>query len=332
MMQTATCLKYATVLVISCIVLGIWFIWNSAPAHALSCIQPGTAAEELDAADVVLYGEVTEVLQDKDRQANSNVHLLPTAATATIEVKEYFKGDLGDEIEVSLGAYAYWFSVPQVGQKVVLYLNVPTAGETISMPLCGRSVVGDVTKELRLLKEAVGQPNPTKPISPRDCHRYKANSRAQQGFGLAHNPRTKALMLRAACGTDGVEVSSQPGSTGVTYKYGYYYHDKAWKRFAYQGAARSSNWLEGKVSYRLANRIATPGTTVYFIAFTCDWDGTKWNCGCTDTACTKPSWQIQQIEVPAQNTGQTFCTQDAMMCPDGTYVGRTGPNCEFVCP
>lgn len=27
-----------------------------------------------------------------------------------------------------------------------------------------------------------------------------------------------------------------------------------------------------------------------------------------------------------------MCTMDAMMCPDGTYVGRSGPNCEFVCP
>ena len=26
------------------------------------------------------------------------------------------------------------------------------------------------------------------------------------------------------------------------------------------------------------------------------------------------------------------CTMDAKMCPDGTYVGRTGPKCEFVCP
>lgn len=26
------------------------------------------------------------------------------------------------------------------------------------------------------------------------------------------------------------------------------------------------------------------------------------------------------------------CTQDAKLCPDGTYVGRTGPNCQFVCP
>jgi hypothetical protein len=26
------------------------------------------------------------------------------------------------------------------------------------------------------------------------------------------------------------------------------------------------------------------------------------------------------------------CTEEAMQCPDGSYVGRTGPNCEFVCP
>ena len=24
------------------------------------------------------------------------------------------------------------------------------------------------------------------------------------------------------------------------------------------------------------------------------------------------------------------CTKEAMQCPDGSYVGRTGPNCEFV--
>jgi hypothetical protein len=37
-----------------------------------------------------------------------------------------------------------------------------------------------------------------------------------------------------------------------------------------------------------------------------------------------------------QNTspnGEVACTQEAMQCPDGSYVGRTGPNCEFAqCP
>ena len=31
-------------------------------------------------------------------------------------------------------------------------------------------------------------------------------------------------------------------------------------------------------------------------------------------------------------TNPVACTMDAMQCPDGSYVGRSGPNCEFVCP
>lgn len=27
-----------------------------------------------------------------------------------------------------------------------------------------------------------------------------------------------------------------------------------------------------------------------------------------------------------------MCTADAMQCPDGSYIGRTGPSCAFVCP
>jgi hypothetical protein len=26
------------------------------------------------------------------------------------------------------------------------------------------------------------------------------------------------------------------------------------------------------------------------------------------------------------------CQADARTCPDGTIVGRTGPDCEFICP
>jgi hypothetical protein len=33
------------------------------------------------------------------------------------------------------------------------------------------------------------------------------------------------------------------------------------------------------------------------------------------------------------SSGVVACTQEAMQCPDGSYVGRTGPNCEFTpCP
>lgn len=39
---------------------------------------------------------------------------------------------------------------------------------------------------------------------------------------------------------------------------------------------------------------------------------------------------------PVENTQdpeQVFCTMEAKLCPDGSYVGRSGPNCEFdPCP
>lgn len=36
---------------------------------------------------------------------------------------------------------------------------------------------------------------------------------------------------------------------------------------------------------------------------------------------------------PLPEGGQRMCTMDAKICPDGTGVGRTGPNCEFApCP
>jgi len=35
----------------------------------------------------------------------------------------------------------------------------------------------------------------------------------------------------------------------------------------------------------------------------------------------------------SRNNNQRACTQEAKLCPDGSAVGRTGPNCEFApCP
>jgi hypothetical protein len=42
-------------------------------------------------------------------------------------------------------------------------------------------------------------------------------------------------------------------------------------------------------------------------------------------------WE-EKCEVVATTTNPVACTMDAMMCPDGTYVGRSGPDCKFVCP
>lgn len=41
---------------------------------------------------------------------------------------------------------------------------------------------------------------------------------------------------------------------------------------------------------------------------------------------------VTEIGLPGGGTSEqpVACTMDAKMCPDGSYVGRVGPNCEFA--
>ena len=45
-------------------------------------------------------------------------------------------------------------------------------------------------------------------------------------------------------------------------------------------------------------------------------------------------WEDCHIEEePDEPDEPVFCTMDAKQCPDGSYVSRQGPNCEFApCP
>lgn len=61
---------------------------------------------------------------------------------------------------------------------------------------------------------------------------------------------------------------------------------------------------------------------------------------CKDHPSFCPGFQIPQPTARPTNPPSTenpqegvACTQEAKLCPDGSYVGRTGPNCEFSpCP
>ncbi|MCR4279454.1 MAG: hypothetical protein NUV78_01810 [Candidatus Zambryskibacteria bacterium] len=46
------------------------------------------------------------------------------------------------------------------------------------------------------------------------------------------------------------------------------------------------------------------------------------------------AWLVKpERSIAPGNDGEAvFCTMDALQCSDGSWVGRTGPNCEFVCP
>lgn len=61
------------------------------------------------------------------------------------------------------------------------------------------------------------------------------------------------------------------------------------------------------------------------------WDPeNKYTCACVDGQCASI---VNAIASPEPQPSPVACTQEAKLCPDGTSVGRTGPNCEFSdCP
>lgn len=73
---------------------------------------------------------------------------------------------------------------------------------------------------------------------------------------------------------------------------------------------------------------------------TCQLDGTYPDAGGTcvnkpepTKSTVIPTMPIQTSQPPAAPSEPVaICTQDAMQCPDGSWVGRSGPACEFKCP
>ena len=57
-----------------------------------------------------------------------------------------------------------------------------------------------------------------------------------------------------------------------------------------------------------------------------------------DATKLTPGFQMSQTDCESlfnlikNSKKPVACTMDAKQCPDGSYVGRSGPNCKFICP
>lgn len=54
---------------------------------------------------------------------------------------------------------------------------------------------------------------------------------------------------------------------------------------------------------------------------------------CPDGSFVGREWPSCEFAACPDEDTVVFCTMDAKQCPDGSFVGRVGPNCEFApCP
>jgi hypothetical protein len=76
-------------------------------------------------------------------------------------------------------------------------------------------------------------------------------------------------------------------------------------------------------------RVCQDGTTRMRKGPSCTFDP------CPEDASTggSPVPDAPSSDAPAGDPGGVVCTKEAKLCPDGSYVGRQGPSCEFArCP
>ena len=169
--------------------------------------------------------------------------------------------------------------------------------------------VARITNELKSLPGA-GSGFPAGGIgtfTPGPCSLYPSGSANFSPYGLHWDWSTaqKALMLQATCETDSTTLNigngRETGSGATVVGLTYVYHQGYWN-------TGSGNWTpyslncSGNDKTKVANAwckgsatASVPQSARWFVAYTCIWTGSKWQCGCSDSTCATSFWQVQGI-------------------------------------
>lgn len=141
-------------------------------------------------------------------------------------------------------------------------------------------------------------------------------------FGAAHNlfsPERELLLKGTSCTQDSISVELGSGKPEqYLSKAGYFWNGTAWQSLNYTGTSPvSQEWFA-----RMAKAtVPRNGSSVSFVlGYVCSWTGSRWQCGCRDTACTQTYWQIQAI----RNASTVTTPSPAMTATPAASSGSGG--------
>ena len=143
---------------------------------------------------------------------------------------------------------------------------------------------------------AVTAPTPT----PNTCpNLWNSTLAVPASFGASFNwfSSAKELLVSVFCSGSSATVNIGNGSnTQYIYKTGHTWASNQWTAFNYSGNKMDSggNWFIGSANHSLGTLDLTQKQSV--LAYICDWNGSAWKCGCSDTACTTNYWNLQQFK------------------------------------
>lgn len=134
------------------------------------------------------------------------------------------------------------------------------------------------------------------PTTPEACHTLNVGHQPLQGFAVAYDlfSSTQELLLNVTC--DETKATIEVG-TGVInqyiYEVSYRWDGSTWQQNIMTGPEKVSTWFIGSAGYDVPHTESLANEDNYFVAYVCTWTGTEWKCGCADTTCATPMWQVQ---------------------------------------
>jgi hypothetical protein len=142
---------------------------------------------------------------------------------------------------------------------------------------------------------------PTPTPTPGACQQYTPNSQIPPGFGVPWDVLSPSTMLvKAECyGSTIILKAGNPQTTKTLYVYktGYTAPSGAstWTPAPLIGSGLiAESWYQTQAQGSIFVQDTT--TPLYYVAYTCQWTGSKWMCGCRDQACMQSYWQIQSFK------------------------------------
>src|SRR5882724_547191 len=148
---------------------------------------------------------------------------------------------------------------------------------------------------------STSSPTPTPAPSGATCTQYTSSSQIPQGFGVPWDVTNPSVMLVSAnCTPPTLLLKAEDPSTTKTvyvYKTGYVAPSGAssWSPVDLFGSQLLSGaWYPS--SAQGVTKIPDQTKATFYVAYTCQWTGTSWKCGCRDSACMQSYWQLQKIQ------------------------------------
>ena len=160
--------------------------------------------------------------------------------------------------------------------------------------------IGDANSSYAEVAPAGGTPPPVLSGGGGLCNSYGSTTPPPSGYGVAYNlfSAAKELLLNVTCNLNATVRFATGNGQATTYVWNQAYYTKNardWVPITLTGTntAGGGLWIIGTADSTEPMTTSEQQIQNYFASYVCAYQNSSWKCGCQDSACAVPAWNLQ---------------------------------------